>query len=58
MKVLVTEAGGFIGSYLTELLVREGFEVKAFVHYNSRNNWGWLEGSDIKNQLEVISGDV
>jgi len=44
-KVLVTGAAVFIGSHLTELLVKEGFEVKAFVHYNSKNNWGWLESS-------------
>ena len=58
MKVLVTGAGGFIGSHLTELLVQKGFEVKAFVRYNSRSNWGWLETSDIKNDIEVISGDI
>lgn len=58
MKVLVTGAGGFIGSHLTELLVKEGHNVKAFVRYNSKNNWGWLESSSIKNDIEVISGDV
>ena len=45
-KILITGAGGFIGSHLTELLVVEGFNVKTFVHYNSKNNWGWLEASD------------
>lgn len=57
-KVLITGAGGFIGSHLTELLVQKGFEVKAFVHYNSKNNWGWLETSEIKNDLEVFNGNI
>jgi dTDP-glucose 4,6-dehydratase len=58
MKLLVTGAGGFIGSHLTELLVKEGYDVKAFVRYNSKNNWGWLESSFVKNEIEVINGDV
>ena len=58
MKVLVSGAGGFIGSHLTELLVEEGFNVKAFVRYNSKNNWGWLESSFVKNEIEVITGDI
>jgi NAD dependent epimerase/dehydratase len=57
-KVLVTGAGGFIGSHLTELLVEKGYEVSAFVHYNSLNKWGWLESSLIKNDIKVISGDI
>jgi NAD dependent epimerase/dehydratase len=57
-NILITGAGGFIGSHLTELMVRKGFTVKAFVHYNSTNQWGWLESSDCKNSIEVISGDV
>jgi dTDP-glucose 4,6-dehydratase len=57
-KVLITGAGGFIGSHLTELLVEKGLDVKAFVHYNSKNNWGWLESSSIKNDIEVITGDI
>jgi NAD dependent epimerase/dehydratase len=57
-KILVTGAGGFIGSHLTELLVKQGHDVKAFVRYNSKNNWGWLENSDIKNNIEVVTGDV
>ncbi|OGV13394.1 MAG: NAD-dependent dehydratase [Stygiobacter sp. RIFOXYC12_FULL_38_8] len=57
-KVLITGAGGFIGSHLTELLVRKGFEVKAFVRYNSRNNWGWLETSEVKDQIEIVTGDI
>ena len=58
MKILVTGAGGFIGSHLVELLVKENFQVKAFVRYNSKNNWGWLETSEIKNDVEVITGDI
>lgn len=57
-KLLVTGAGGFIGSHLTELLVKEGFSVRAFVRYNGKNDWGWLETSDVKNDIEVISGDI
>lgn len=57
-KVLVTGAGGFIGSHLTEKLSASGYEVKAFVHYNSRNSWGWLESSKCKERIEVISGDI
>lgn len=57
-KILVTGAGGFIGSHLTELLVEKGFDVKAFVRYNSKNNWGWLETSEIKNKIEIITGDI
>jgi len=55
---LITGAGGFIGSHLTELCVRMGYKVKAFVHYNSRNLWGWLEESDVKKEVEIISGDI
>lgn len=58
MKVLVTGSGGFIGSHLTELLVEKGFDVKAFVHYNSKNNWGWLESSVVKNNIEIVTGDI
>ena len=59
-KILVTGADGFIGSHLTEYLVREGYSVKAFVQYNSFNSWGWLEESpsDIKRELEVFAGDI
>lgn len=57
-KVLVTGAGGFIGSHLTELLVENGFEVKAFVRYNGKNDWGWLESSPAKNNIEVVTGDI
>ncbi|MGA9407999.1 MAG: NAD-dependent 4,6-dehydratase LegB [Bacteroidota bacterium] len=57
-NILVTGAGGFIGSHLTEILVNEGYHVKAFVRYNSKNNWGWLESSDVKDSVEIISGDI
>lgn len=57
MKVLVTGADGFIGSHLTEMLLEQGFSVKALSYYNSFNNWGWLEGI-IHSNLDVISGDV
>lgn len=59
-KVLVTGADGFIGSHLTEELLREGNDVKAFVYYNSYNSWGWLDTlpQDIKKEIEVFSGDI
>lgn len=59
-KVLVTGAGGFIGSHLTEELIRRGHQVRAFVHYNSRGSWGWLDSlpQDIRGEIEVFAGDV
>ncbi|UED68672.1 NAD-dependent 4,6-dehydratase LegB [Brevibacillus sp. HD3.3A] len=59
-RILVTGADGFIGSHLTEELIRQGHDVKAFVYYNSFNSWGWLDRSpkEILNQLEVFSGDI
>jgi NAD dependent epimerase/dehydratase len=57
-NILITGAGGFIGSHLTELLVGKGYNVKAFVHYNSWNKWGWLDSSTSKNQVEIITGDI
>ncbi len=59
-KVLVTGAGGFIGSHLTEELVRQGEEVRAFVRYNSRDERGLLEDlpREIQNQMEVVPGDL
>jgi NAD dependent epimerase/dehydratase len=58
--ILVTGAGGFIGSHLVERLVRDGGKVRALVHYNSRNDWGLLEllPKDVLSEVEVISGDV
>ncbi|MBQ4291376.1 MAG: SDR family NAD(P)-dependent oxidoreductase [Muribaculaceae bacterium] len=56
-KVLVTGADGFIGSHLTELLLAEGYDVRALSVYNSFNYWGWLEGISHP-RLEVVSGDV
>lgn len=55
--MLVTGADGFIGSHLTEMLLEEGYKVRALSQYNSFNNWGWLEGIDHPN-LEVVTGDV
>lgn len=59
-KVLVTGSEGFIGSHLTELLIKEGYNVRAMVQYNSFNNWGWIDTFDkeIKDDLEVFLGDV
>ncbi|MCJ9707747.1 NAD-dependent 4,6-dehydratase LegB [Bordetella hinzii] len=57
-NVLVTGADGFIGSHLTEMLVREGCKVKALSQYNSFNYWGWLEDVDCKEEIEVLTGDV
>jgi NAD dependent epimerase/dehydratase len=56
--VLVTGAGGFIGSHLTERLVALGARVRALVRYNSSNAWGWLERSAVQQQVEVRLGDV
>ena len=58
--VLVTGADGFIGSHLTEKLVRAGYKVKAFVMYNSMNSWGWLDHCepDVSGNFEVVAGDV
>lgn len=57
-NVLITGADGFIGSHLTELLVAEGYKVKALAQYNSFNNWGWLDNSVYKNDIEILTGDV
>ncbi len=59
-RILVTGADGFIGSHLTEALVRAGYDVRALVFYNSFNSWGWLDrcGEDVKGQFEVFAGDV
>lgn len=58
MKVLITGSSGFIGSHLTELCVKLGYDVTAFVHYNSKNHWGWLEESEIKNDIKVKLGSI
>jgi NAD dependent epimerase/dehydratase len=55
---LVTGSDGFIGSYLTEMLVSKGYQVKALSQYNSFNNWGWLEDVNCKDEIEVLTGDI
>ncbi len=59
-KILITGADGFIGSHLTEELVRRGHDVRAFVLYNSFNSWGWLDNSEpeIRKSLDVFAGDI
>ena len=59
-KTLVTGAGGFIGSHLVEQLVRDGYSVRAFVHYNSANSWGNLDRlpQDVLDGVEVVAGDL
>lgn len=59
-KILITGADGFIGSHLTETLVRAGQDVRAFVYYNSFNSWGWLDHAptDIRQSLDVFAGDI
>jgi dTDP-glucose 4,6-dehydratase len=59
-RILITGADGFIGSHLTETLVRSGYNVRAFVYYNSFNSWGWLDhsSSEIKRDLDVFAGDI
>jgi len=57
-KILITGAGGFIGSHLTELCVKAGYQVKAFIRYNSKNQWGWLEDSEVKSDVEIFTGDI
>ena len=57
-NVLVTGAGGFIGSHLTERLVREGAKVTAMVHYNALGSNGWLDSSPLKVDMEIVAGDI
>lgn len=59
-KILVTGADGFIGSHLTEELVKQGYKVRAFVYYNSFNSWGWLDTfpKEIMKEVEVFAGDI
>lgn len=60
MKVLVTGSDGFIGSHLTETLLDMGYDVRAFVYYNSFGTWGWLDTlpKDKRDALDVVMGDV
>lgn len=57
-KVLVTGAGGFIGSHLTERLVQLGADTRALVHYNALGSWGWLDQSSLRNEIQVMAGDI
>jgi NAD dependent epimerase/dehydratase len=59
-KILITGADGFIGSHLTEALVESGYNVRAFVNYNSFNSYGWLDtiSKDIKDKIEFLPGDI
>lgn len=60
MTILITGADGFIGSHLTEAMVRQGYKVRAFVQYNSFNSWGWLDrcSGEVAGQFEVFAGDI
>lgn len=60
MKILITGADGFIGSHLTESLVRDGYDIRAFVQYNSFNSYGWLDqcSDELKGKFEIFSGDI
>lgn len=59
-KILITGADGFIGSHLTEALTRQGYDVRAFVLYNSFNSWGWLDHCEenVKGKFEIFTGDI
>jgi NAD dependent epimerase/dehydratase len=57
-RVLVTGAGGFIGSHLMERLVAAGARPRALVHYNALGRWGWLDDSPVREELEVVAGDI
>lgn len=59
-KILITGAGGFIGSHLVEALLVRGHTVRAFVRYNSTNSWGWLDtlSDELKSNLDVFAGDI
>ncbi len=58
VRVLVTGAGGFIGSHLVERLVGEKAAVRAFVHYDAIGSWGWLDASPVRGDVEVVAGDI
>lgn len=58
MKCLITGAAGFIGSHLVEACAEKNLEIKAFVHYNSQNSWGWLEDTGCMSDIEVVAGDI
>ena len=57
-KILITGGTGFIGSHLTEILVKKGLDVTVFDRYNPNNDWGWLEESEVKNDIKVVLGDI
>ncbi len=57
-RVLVTGAEGFSGLHLTEMLVSQGYQVKALAQYNPFNHWGWLEGINGLEQIDIFMGDV
>jgi len=57
-KVLVTGAGGFIGSHLAEKLTEQGADVRAMIHYNGSGTWGWLDQSDLANEMEIYLGNI
>ena len=59
-KILVTGAEGFIGSHLTEALIEGGYDVRAFVLYNSFNSWGWLDHlpGEVRSGIDVFTGDI
>ena len=59
-KTLITGADGFIGSHLTEFLVENGYDVRAFVYYNSFNSYGWLDSirKETKNKIDFFAGDI
>jgi len=59
-KILITGADGFIGSHLTEMLLEEGCDIRAFVYYNSFNSWGWLDHfpKEKLDQIEIFAGDI
>jgi len=57
-RVLITGAGGFIGSHLAEQLTTLGAETRAMIHYRSDGSWGWLDRSDLSHNMEIIPGDI